>query len=114
MDQAASKPASPGSVRPITGLSWASWLRGKAAAVRGPGDALGTELFGSRALRQGEWKITDIGDGRWRLFNLAADPGETRDLAATNPAKLAELARQWEAYAKANNVVIPTEARYRP
>lgn len=114
VSEAGSTPASLAPVRPITGLSWAAWLRGEAAQVRGPGDALGTELFGSRALRQGEWKITDIGDGRWHLFNLASDPGETRDLAATNPAKLAELARLWDAYAKANNVVIPTEARYRP
>lgn len=100
--------------RPITGLSWASWLRGEASQVRGAEDALGTELFGSRALRQGDWKITDIGDGRWHLFNLAADPGETRDLAPANPARLAELTRLWEAYARANNVVLPNEARYRP
>jgi arylsulfatase len=101
-------------LRPITGLSWASWLRGEAARVRGADDALGTELFGSRALRRGEWKITDIGDGRWHLFNLAADPGETRDLAASEPARLAELSRLWEAYAKANNIVLPNETRYRP
>lgn len=109
-----STPAGLAPLRPITGRSWAAWLRGEAAQVRGPEDALGTELFGSRALRQGDWKITDIGDGRWRLFHLAEDPGETRDLAAANPAKLADLAQRWEAYAKANNVVIPTEARYRP
>lgn len=114
VSEARSTPTNLAPVRPITGKSWAAWLRGEAAQVRGAGDALGTELFGSRALRQGDWKITDIGDGRWHLFNLAADPGETRDLAATNPAKLAELARLWDAYAKANNVVIPTEARYRP
>lgn len=112
--EAGSTPVGLAPVKPITGLSWASWLRGQTAQVRRSEDALGTELFGSRALRQGDWKITDIGDGRWHLFNLAADPGETRDLAAANPAKLAELARLWDAYAKANNVVIPTEARYRP
>lgn len=112
--EAGSTPASLAPVKPITGLSWAAWLRGEAAQVRGPGEALGTELFGSRSLRQGEWKITDIGDGRWRLFDLASDTGETRDLAATNPAKLAELAQLWEAYARTSNVVIPTEARYRP
>ncbi|ODS94076.1 MAG: arylsulfatase [Erythrobacter sp. SCN 62-14] len=100
--------------QPITGRSWAEWLQGLTPSVRSNGDALGVELFGSRALRQGEWKITDIGDGQWRLFHLAGDPGETRDLAATNPAKLAELAQLWDEYAKTNNVVIPTEARYRP
>lgn len=114
ISEAGSTPAELAPVRPITGLSWASWLRGEAAQVRGPQDALGTELFGSRALRQGEWKITDIGDGRWHLFNLVADPGETRDLAAANPEKLAALAALWEAYAKANNIVIPSEVRYRP
>ena len=57
------------------------------------------------ALRQGEWKY--IPPGRTReslspgkmvcipepgfLFNLANDPGETNDLAASNPEKLKQL-----------------------
>ena len=58
------------------------------------------------ALRQGDWKYLPPGKtkdhlGPWEnftipapglLFNLTADPGETRDLAAAHPDKLKELA----------------------
>jgi arylsulfatase len=101
-------------VQPITGRTWVPWLTGKAERVYGPGDAVGEELFGSRFLRQGDWKITDIGDGTWRLFDLANDPGETRDLAAEQPGKLAALAAAWQGYAHDNGVILPTEATYRP
>lgn len=101
-------------IRPITGRSWAPYLARKTEAVYGPGDGLGTELFGSRSLRQGDWKITDIGDGQWRLFNLVQDPGETRDLAGLMPERLQALSAAWQAYAQRNNVILPSEARYRP
>lgn len=95
-------------VKPITGKSWASLLSGKVAAVRGPDDAVGGELFGSRRLRQGDWKITDIGDGQWKLFNLARDPGETRDLSAEEPARLAALVQAWDDWAAKVGVVLPS------
>lgn len=101
-------------VRPITGRSWVPWLKGKAAQVYGPADAVGEELFGSRNLRRGDWKITDIGDGQWRLFNLASDPGETRDLAKEQPVRLKALAALWDDYARDNGVILPTEVTYRP
>ncbi|MBO9724683.1 MAG: arylsulfatase [Novosphingobium sp.] len=101
-------------VLPITGKSARPWLEGKAAFVHAANEPLGTELFGSRALRKGDWKVTDIGDGQWRLFNLAKDPGETEDLSANNPEKLRELTADWDSYAKANGVILPTEALYRP
>lgn len=101
-------------VQPITGRSWLPWLTGKAEAVYGPDDAIGEELFGSRSLRQGDWKITDIGDRVWRLFNVATDPGETRDLARDDPARLRALAARWEEYARSNGVILPNEATYRP
>jgi arylsulfatase len=94
-------------VRPIRGQSWTGWLQGKATEVYGPGKAVGGELFGGRGLRQGDWKIVDIGDGRWRLFDVASDPGETRDLAAAQPARLADLAKAWDAYAQEVGVILP-------
>jgi arylsulfatase A-like enzyme len=51
-----------------------------------------------RAVRAGDWKLTDPGDGAGaRLFNLADDLGEQHDLAAKAPDKLKELEA---AYAK--------------
>ncbi len=48
------------------------------------------------ALRHGDWKVVEYGPlpdnpGDWQLFNLASDPGETNDLASSEPAKLAEM-----------------------
>ena len=41
---------------------------------------------------------------RWELYNVAKDPGEVHDLAASNPVKLAELQKIFEAEAKRYNV----------
>jgi arylsulfatase len=94
-------------VKPIRGVSWANWLGDKASEVYTADKPVGDELFGGRALRQGDWKITDIGDGKWRLFDVAADPGETRDLSGSQPAKEAALAKAWDAYAAQLAIVIP-------
>nr|WP_242526335.1 arylsulfatase [Novosphingobium sp. KA1] len=101
-------------VLPITGRSAKAWLQGRARSVHGADEPLGTELFGSRSLRKGDWKVTDIGDGQWRLFDIAHDPGETRDLSDRYPQKRDELAADWDAYARANNVILPDQAPYRP
>jgi len=97
-------------VQPILGKSWAPYLQGRSEAIYSPDDAVGTELFGTRALRQGDWKITDIGDGRWQLFNLAQDPGETADLAQQAPERLRSLIARWEQYAKEVGVIMPQPA----
>ncbi|MET0269703.1 MAG: arylsulfatase [Sphingomonas sp.] len=101
-------------VQPIRGTSWASHLAGKAGRVHPADEATGWELFGARGLRQGDWKLVHIGSGAWRLFNLADDPGETRDLAAAEPERTARLAALWDGYAREVGVVLPSEAKYRP
>ncbi|WP_253183210.1 arylsulfatase [Sphingobium phenoxybenzoativorans] len=102
------------SVEPIRGKSWVSYLSGKADRVYAPNDSFGTELFGSRALRQGDWKITDIGDGKWRLFNIAEDPGETNDLSLEQPDRRKDLIAAWDVYAKDVGVIIPDQRIYQP
>ncbi len=101
-------------VEPIRGRSWVPYLTGKAKYVYGPRDAYGVELFGSRALRQGDWKITDIGNGRWQLFDIARDPGETRDLSAAKPALFRRLQQAWDRYAAEVGVVRPDYTAQRP
>ena len=68
---------------------------------------MGAHLFSERALRQGDWKLIDVGDETWRLFNIAQDPGETVDLSAKEPARKAELLKAYEAYAKEVGVIMP-------
>ncbi len=76
----------------------------------------GTELFGSRAYREGDWKITwmhaPYGADDWQLFNLANDPAELHDLSASHPDVRARLINAFDAYADANSVLIPDRTIY--
>jgi arylsulfatase A-like enzyme len=50
-----------------------------------------------KAVRDGHWKLLiDAGDSR--LFDLAADPGEQRDLAAAHPDRVRALEAAMEAW----------------
>jgi arylsulfatase len=97
-------------VAKIRGRSMAAYLRGDAATVHPTDQSTGWELFGHRGIRQGDWKAVFIlppqGPGRWQLYNLANDLGETNDLAAVNPDKLSELLRLWEAYVEQTGVLL--------
>jgi len=75
------------------------------------------EMFGHKGLLADDWKIVSyskletwnmFGPGRtdrpWELYNLKQDPGESTDLAASRPDKLAELDREFDAQAKRFNV----------
>lgn len=97
-------------ILPMQGRSWVPLLQGQAEVVRSDQDGLGSELFNKRSYRRGNWKALHInlpyGPGRWQLFDLARDPGETNDLAEDYPAILAELVAAWEQYADENGVVL--------
>jgi len=52
---------------------------------------------GNRALRMGDFKIVAAGkDAAWELYDLKADPTESRNLAKDQPAKVTELAARWK------------------
>jgi arylsulfatase A-like enzyme len=93
-------------VQPMQGTSMLAGLHGKVMPER----AIGWELFGRRALRKGDWKMTwmtaPYGTARWQLYNLAKDPVEAQDLAQKEPAKMAEMLKEWDAYVKRNNVLL--------
>lgn len=106
-------------ILPFQGHSLTPVLSHGQAEVRQPTEAVGTELFYRRALRKGDWKAvylpvsgnsyprSGFGTGSWQLFNVAKDPAEAHDLAASEPAKLRELVSDWNSYAKEKGVVLP-------
>ena len=47
------------------------------------------------AARDGDWKLLRTGDQSWQLFNLATDPAEQTNLAATQPAVVEPIAAAW-------------------
>jgi arylsulfatase A-like enzyme len=65
-----------------------------------------------RAVRRGQWKLADWRDfeaktqSGWQLFDLAADPGESRDVAAQHPALVRELSAAWEKWNTANTTPV--------
>jgi len=64
------------------------------------------EHEGSRAVREGKWKITALyPKGQWELYDIEADRTEQNNLAAQHPARVKRMAAQWEAWAKRNHVI---------
>jgi arylsulfatase A-like enzyme len=100
----------------LMGKSWSKVLAGQAESPRTEQDYLGWEVFGNRAVRQGDWKLRweyePLGKGAWELFNVAADPGERNDLAAKHPDKVKDLLALWDSYVKTNNVILPSRSAF--
>ena len=98
----------------LMGKSWRPMLAGQSDSVRADQDYLAWQLFGNRAVRQGEWKLRwqfkPYGKGEWELFNVAEDPAERVDLAAQNPEKVEAMVALWDDYVKTNNVILPSRS----
>jgi arylsulfatase A-like enzyme len=92
---------------PLDGVSLGDLLRDPAHQAERP-------LFwrmkhrGQRALRAGDWKYLVV-DGHEYLFNIPADERERANLAQREPARLAAMRDQWEAW-NATMPPIPDDA----
>jgi arylsulfatase len=100
----------------LIGKSWGRMLAGQAESPRTQQDYLAWEVFGNRAVRQGDWKLRwqwkAFGTGDWELFNLDADPAERKDLAAANPDRVKAMVALWDNYVRANNVILPDRSPF--
>ena len=96
-------------LRPIDGVSLEPVLRDAAhAEVR---TEQYYEMEGHRGFYRDGWEVvsnrkprTPFSDDEWELYNLAADPTETNDLAALHPELVTTLSQAWHEAAVANNV----------
>ncbi|MSU73357.1 MAG: arylsulfatase [Opitutus sp.] len=83
---------------PPEGESLLPILRGQPAAASPR--TLCWELYGNRAVRQGEWKLVwGASDRRWELYHLATDRSETTNVASAHPKRVAALAAEWDQWA---------------
>jgi arylsulfatase A-like enzyme len=102
LDFAGARPA-PAPAAPLAGRSLKAVLNGAAPAAYGPDDAVGVEAAGDSALFKGDLKLTrnagPMGDPAWRLYDIARDPGETRDLTAQRPRVAAAMLADYRAWA---------------
>jgi arylsulfatase/uncharacterized sulfatase len=96
-------------VEPMIGADLTPMLTGDASSVHSADKPLGYELSGNAVLFKGDYKLVKnlppYGDGRWRLYNITTDPGETNDLSGSDPKRFADMQSDYAAFAKANNVL---------
>lgn len=108
LDIAATALAAAGRAVPaeMDGVDLLPWIR--EAKPGSPHESLFWRLGPQRAVRAGRWKLVDWRDfaakrqSGWELYDLAEDPGETRDLAGTHAALTSRLVRAWEEWDRAN------------
>lgn len=95
-------------IPPMAGTSLLPALRGG----RFPARALFFEHEGTRAVREGRYKLTALRGEPWKLYDMQRDRTEMEDLAAAQPRRVAALAKKWEAWAAENQVTpMPTDYR---
>lgn len=96
---------------PMQGRSMLPLLRGESEHIHAADEVMAWELFGRRAVRRGDWKLSfntePLGPGRWQLFHLSTDPGETFDLAGRYPERRQQLLEYWQAYVEQMGVILP-------
>ena len=85
--------------RPLDGVDLLPVVRGETAARARP---IAFLSGGQAALIEGPYKLLGsaaaLANDRWRLFDVAADPAEERDLAAQDPRRVSRMASQLRAW----------------
>ena len=114
LDYAGVEPAAPGykgrAIVPPSGVSMRAFLEGRADRPRTPEQWVAFELFGNSYVVSGDYKAIRVrpamyGDGRWHLYDIRRDPGETTPLEVQQPERLKEMVAIYEGYAKEKNIV---------
>jgi arylsulfatase A-like enzyme len=86
----------------LEGVNLLPYLTGE--KTEPPHDALYWRFGTQWAIRQGDWKLvaSRMDDLKPRLFNLASDIGEAKDLSKEEPERVKELQAAWDAWDKEN------------
>lgn len=91
-------------ILPVEGISLLPVLKSPEATI-GRSKPLFWAYAGSRAVRDGKWKLAwDAREKRWELYDMIADRTEMHDLSAAEPGRASELASAWETWADLTGV----------
>ena len=97
-------------VERMRGRSLAGVISGTRQDTYAKDAVIGGEMQNGRWMRKGDYKAVlvakEFGPGRWKLYNVTQDPGETHDLSKQQPAILQELQTAWKQYAGDVGVVL--------
>jgi arylsulfatase A-like enzyme len=89
---------------PIAGKSMLPHILDPNTPIYEAEEGVGLEAGASSAYFLGNHKIVKnnipLGDGQWRMYNLALDPGETRDISAEQPLQFQVMLSAYQAYAE--------------
>ena len=102
-----------GSVRPMLGESMTDFLAGKSEAIHDQEYVTILSHRGRAYLRKGHWKIVTMkspfDESKFELYDLSADPGESHNLAESEPEKLTELIEIWRVERKKMGIILPED-----
>jgi arylsulfatase len=93
-------------ILPVEGESFAPLLSGERWARR---REILWEHQDCRAVRAGEWKLVSGAGEKWELYDLNEDRTELNDLAASDKARVAEMAKRYDEWAKRCGVLTRAE-----
>jgi arylsulfatase A-like enzyme len=94
-------------IPPMAGTSLMPALRGEKLPER----TLYFEHEGTRAVREGRYKLTALRAEPWKLYDMERDRTEIDDLSDQQPQRVASLAKKWDTWA-AENQVTPLPESY--
>ena len=97
-------------ITPPSGISLRPFLAGEEPSPRTEEEWVAFELFGNCYVVTGDYKAMRVrpgmyGDGRWHLYDIKNDPGETRPLEGDQPERLEKMIAIYERYAKDKGIV---------
>jgi arylsulfatase len=99
-------------VPPLQGRSFATALRDPAAPPAH--DTLWWCHEGNRAVRSGDWKLVAAKGTPWELYDLSTDRCETKNLAAGESSRVAELEAAWNRIAEECRTLAAADASVEP
>ena len=103
---------------PMHGRSMVDYLAGREEELHGEEEVTVMFHWGRALLRQGDWKLVTLEnafDGNsfdeadFELYNLAVDPGETRNLAELEPEKFDQMLALWRTERRRVGIVLPQD-----
>jgi len=96
-------------VLPVEGKSILGYLLGSEDRVYRT-KPYGFSVHERQGLQFEQWKLlrlpSPLGNDEWELYDLEADPGETTNLAESEPDVLKDMVARWEAFVSETGVII--------
>ena len=97
-------------IESMRGRSMLGLLSGSKEEIYDEKEMVGGEMGTGKWMRQGDYKAVEVpkpyGNGKWELYDVKNDPGETKNLATKKPELLRKLKESWEEYSKEVGIVL--------